>query len=138
MSCPTTVKIKCVAYHVDPAAVVWTGNTGYSDQYGTWYPPTAIGVYEQMAEACGWAFGSWTVTYNNLTTGETAIVQSLVANYPVDFSALPTPPSDGDSIEAVLVANMTYNGTGKIMVSYNDHSKVIRTANSPVKIFIDK
>ena len=32
---------------------------------------------------------------------------------------------------------MSYSGTGKIMVSYNDHSKVIRTADAPIKIFID-
>lgn len=137
MACPTTIKLQCVAYHVDPAQVVWTGNTGGYDAYGNWVPPGAIGRAYEFGEFCGWTFDSWTVTYRNLTTGETATVQSLAANYWVDFSNLPTPASDGDSIEAVLVANMSYSGTGKIMVSYNDHSKVIRTADAPIKIFID-
>lgn len=137
MSCPTTVKLRCVAYHTDPAVVVWTGNTGGYDTHGNWQPPGRIGRAYEMGEYCGWTFDSWTVTYRNLTTGESAIVQSRVANYWVDFSNLPTPASDGDVIEAVLDAHMVYAGTGKIMVSYNDHSKVLRTADTPIRIFID-
>lgn len=137
MSCPTTVKLRCAAYHTDPVRVMWTGNTGYTDPYGTWYPPTTIGVSEQMDELCGWTFDSWTVTYTNVTTGATATIQSRVANYSVDFSNLPVPPSDGDVIEAVLDAHMVYTGTGRIMVSYSDHSKVLRTADAPIRIFID-
>lgn len=80
-------------------------------------------------ELCGWTFDHWAIT-------------DLNGNVETVFQNPYRMMKQGDTAYNWLTWGIeafgTYNGTGKIMVSYNDHSKVIRTASSPVRIFIDQ
>ncbi len=88
--------------------------------------PVIVNVF--FDERCGWAFDRWEITDINGNVETVRQNPYRLMKY-------------GNEAYAFLAWGIeafgTYAGTGKIMVSYNDHSKVIRTADAPVKIFID-
>ena len=88
----------------------------------------------EFSERCGWTFDHWRILEEDLTA-DTRVVRMSQDN-PLHHSLSFAGNDHWYSIS--FEAFGTYNGTGKVLVSYSDHSKVIRTGDAPVKIFIDQ
>lgn len=95
---------------------------------------TVLETDAEFAERCGWTFDHWRITMSDLTAGTESVSTSQDNPVRHILSAL----EDGRWYSVTFEAFGVYNGTGKILVSCNDHTKAIRTADAPVKIFIDQ
>lgn len=95
---------------------------------------TVVETDAAFAERCGWTFDHWRITEEDLTDGTRTVRTSQ--NNPLRHSLAFAGDSHWYSV--TFEAFGFYNGTGKVMVSYLDRSKVIRTAGAPVKIFVDQ
>lgn len=98
---------------------------------GTMPAGSMVIAYAHFSEKCGWLFDHWDVTTQNLTRGTSSTV--TVRDNPASVRVSLAGVSDGDSIAVFLRAFGTYNGTGKIMRSSVDGTKLLRVGEKLVR-----